>query len=349
MESDFGCLFLSGLGNNDHVGNVSSMGCLAEQQCPPLLSPAAGGKAALDDKSFNSGTPAQTDDDDGDDDDDEDECINSLAEEASTPLSSTDSSEERRDGMPHHHVSFEDNSAGAFDNVSLPPLHVQRRSCPLLGVDTNRDLSIDRIALGKTSAPLLRRAFTAPIADHEQLLPDGWKQQTEPFGEVSVVHDRALDGLHNLFDRYWNLIDAELQRSTVAQEKNDLARLVGQPGVFLVQLPTGYQGLQCRKSLCVSDRHMRFVANGATVVGILIEEGKWLQLSRKVFLPTHVGPIQVLQPQPHSESIVQRYLQQEGSFQSWVHDIEHTRSIHRVRSLKFGIFSWCNSSTATAE
>jgi len=301
--------FLSGLGNQKEVVKVGSMGCSPKLQHSPLFSPDAGGKVALDDESPTSRTPEQTDDD---------TCSN-VAEEASTGLPSINTPTEHREGTSHHHMSFEEDSTGFS--------------------------GIDRIALGKTNVSLLKRAFTAPVPEHEKLLLNGWEHTTEPFGEASAVHDGALDGLHNLFDRYWDLIAAELGRSSVPQENNAMARLVGQTCVCLVQLPTGYQGLQCRRSTCDNDRHMRFVANRASVVGLIIEEGKWLQLSRTSFLPTSIGPIQVLQPQPHSECLVRRYQQQEETFQL----LEHTRSMHSGRSLEFGIFSWCNCRAATAD
>jgi hypothetical protein len=184
-------------------------------------------------------------------------------------------------------------------------------------------------------------------------LPEGWKYETEPLGEVSAVHDVALSGLDDLFDRRWNLIAAELQRTSLAREKDALARLVGKTCVCLVHLPTGYQGLQCRRSADIEDRHLRFVANGATVVGVIIEDGKWLQMSRSAFLPTYIGPIQVLQPRTHShdhsDRIVRKYTQQEETFRSWTNELERTRTMHSARSLECGIFSCCNGMATKGE
>jgi len=69
------------------------------------------------------------------------------------------------------------------------------------------------------------------------------------------------------------------------------------PGVlkFRVQVQNGYPGVQFRRSKSLDDRYNKFARNGILVRGKVEEDGQWLRLNDKLFLPMRVNGVQVLE------------------------------------------------------
>mmetsp|Transcript_27742 Transcript_27742/g.54455 ORF Transcript_27742/g.54455 Transcript_27742/m.54455 type:complete len:464 (+) Transcript_27742:55-1446(+) len=68
---------------------------------------------------------------------------------------------------------------------------------------------------------------------------------------------------------------------------------------FRVQVPKPYPGVQYRKSKNLEDRYPRYAANGATVLGQIVDNGEWLKIRGNVFLPMRIGAVRILEPLPN--------------------------------------------------
>lgn len=68
------------------------------------------------------------------------------------------------------------------------------------------------------------------------------------------------------------------------------------PQKFRVQVPEPYPGLQYRMSKNLQDRCDTHVQDGATVVGVLEDNGEWLRLENNLFLPVKVRGSRMLRP-----------------------------------------------------
>merc|ERR1711879_881210 len=70
---------------------------------------------------------------------------------------------------------------------------------------------------------------------------------------------------------------------------------------FRVLVPSGWPGVQYRRSKNFEDRYQRYAQNGTIVKGQLEDNGKWLRLGSNVFLPMRLGSIQLVEPLPEEE------------------------------------------------
>lgn len=64
---------------------------------------------------------------------------------------------------------------------------------------------------------------------------------------------------------------------------------------FRVKVPSQYPGVQFRRSKNLADRYPKYAMNGALMKGELEDDGMWLKLSDKVYLPMHVGGVKILE------------------------------------------------------
>merc|ERR1712113_812517 len=66
-------------------------------------------------------------------------------------------------------------------------------------------------------------------------------------------------------------------------------------GIFRVQVPKPYPGVQYRKSKRLDDRYPRYAKHGSTVTGSIEDDGEWLRIDSNLFLPMKVDNMQILQ------------------------------------------------------
>lgn len=67
------------------------------------------------------------------------------------------------------------------------------------------------------------------------------------------------------------------------------------PIKFRVQVPKQYPGVQYRRSKNLEDRYLRYAKLGTLVQGHVEDNGEWLRISDKVYLPMKVGNQQILE------------------------------------------------------
>jgi len=67
-------------------------------------------------------------------------------------------------------------------------------------------------------------------------------------------------------------------------------------GLFRVQVPKPYPGVQYRKSKRLDDRYPRFAEKGSVVEGVVEDEGQWLRTNGHGFLPMRVGDTLIIVP-----------------------------------------------------
>lgn len=71
---------------------------------------------------------------------------------------------------------------------------------------------------------------------------------------------------------------------------------------FRVQVPQSYPGVQFRRSKDLTNRYPKYAKNGTVVKGHVEDDGAWLRLNDKVFLPMRVGGVQILEAiQPEAD------------------------------------------------
>eukprot|EP00927_Polykrikos_kofoidii_P041095 TRINITY_DN3501_c1_g1_i1.p1 TRINITY_DN3501_c1_g1~~TRINITY_DN3501_c1_g1_i1.p1 ORF type:complete len:513 (+),score=70.72 TRINITY_DN3501_c1_g1_i1:137-1675(+) len=68
--------------------------------------------------------------------------------------------------------------------------------------------------------------------------------------------------------------------------------------LFQVQVAHPHPGVQYRKSKRLADRDDSFAATGATVVGYVEDDGEWLRINDRQYLPIRLNGVQLLQPLP---------------------------------------------------
>jgi len=98
-------------------------------------------------------------------------------------------------------------------------------------------------------------------------------------------------------DRIWQLVAKEVSDNG-AKFSSSMDMLSSNNSVctFRVQVPKPYPGVQYRKSKCLDDRYPRYAKHGSTVKGQVEDNGEWLKISGKVFLPMKVGNISIMMP-----------------------------------------------------
>lgn len=122
-------------------------------------------------------------------------------------------------------------------------------------------------------------------------------------------------------ERLWRLVEAKVGEQIKKLENKELSYAAGagtrvggatdqslarggeQSGAgnrpFRVQVPKPYPGVQYRKSKNLEDRYPRYAANGATVLGQIVDNGEWLKIRGNVFLPMRIGAVRILEPLPN--------------------------------------------------
>eukprot|EP00419_Tripos_fusus_P008898 CAMPEP_0172661092 /NCGR_PEP_ID=MMETSP1074-20121228/4468_1 /TAXON_ID=2916 /ORGANISM="Ceratium fusus, Strain PA161109" /LENGTH=379 /DNA_ID=CAMNT_0013476809 /DNA_START=91 /DNA_END=1230 /DNA_ORIENTATION=+ len=112
---------------------------------------------------------------------------------------------------------------------------------------------------------------------------------------IVVKLDRFFDD-----DRCWQLVASDVKRNQRVRLSSSFKMLesLGKDSCyFRVQVPRPYPGVQCRNSKKVDDRHPKYAVNGTVVLGTVEDDGEWLKLSAKTYLPMRVGAIQILVPE----------------------------------------------------
>lgn len=115
---------------------------------------------------------------------------------------------------------------------------------------------------------------------------------------IVVKLDRFFDD-----DRCWQLVASDVKRNQRVRLSSSFKMLesLGKDSCyFRVQVPRPYPGVQCRNSKKVDDRHPKYAVNGTVVLGTVEDDGEWLKLSAKTYLPMRVGAIQILEPLPEA-------------------------------------------------
>jgi len=355
MEAEFGRFFLSGLGNKEvfPVGNAIRVQQHKQdqaqqhqqleqqleqeqgkqrQQLPVRFPRHTSKKTILAKRNAKRSTPVQTDDD---------RSSNLAEDQSSTRPASTDSSfevNETRRGKRELSNGNEDVHSGS--EIAKTNHNGQKRLKKKQGavVQSHGAGRGRNPAAEEPHAMKLQRAVTSPAVG-----PENW-QLIEPLAPIHPINDLAFEGLDELFDQHWDFIAAELCSSTSSKspDRDGLSNRDGQICACLVQLPATYQGLQCRRSKCFDDRHRRYVTHGATVVGLIVDEGQWMQLSETAFLPTHIGSIQILKLLPSIVNVIQVYQRTEKTLQAWVDDGVRARKLQEANNERTGFFRWCS-------
>jgi len=117
---------------------------------------------------------------------------------------------------------------------------------------------------------------------------------------MSEMESRVSDRLDRFFgdDRLWQLVAKEVSGNGAKFSSSMDMLLTNNSSVytFRVQVPKPYPGVQYRKSKCLDDRYPRYAKHGSTVTGQVEDNGEWLRISGKVFLPMKVGNISIMEP-----------------------------------------------------
>jgi len=98
----------------------------------------------------------------------------------------------------------------------------------------------------------------------------------------------------------------ETSNNCVQREDTLQSLTQGQVQSFRVSVPKGYPGIQYRKSKNLEDRYERYAKRGTVVSGEVENGGSWLKIGSSVFLPMHVGGLDVLEPASAGEAEVAR-------------------------------------------
>lgn len=98
----------------------------------------------------------------------------------------------------------------------------------------------------------------------------------------------------------------EKSHDRVQSEDTPQSLTQGQVQSFRVSVPKGYPGIQYRKSKNLEDRYERYAKRGTVVSGEVENDGSWLKIGSSVFLPMHVGGLDVLEPASAGEAEVAR-------------------------------------------
>lgn len=75
------------------------------------------------------------------------------------------------------------------------------------------------------------------------------------------------------------------------------------PMNFRVRVPKPYPGVQYRKSKRLDDRYPRYAKEGMTITGRIEDDGEWLRISDRVFLPMRVAGAPILEPLPAAAAV----------------------------------------------
>jgi hypothetical protein len=117
---------------------------------------------------------------------------------------------------------------------------------------------------------------------------------------MSELDIRVSDRLDRFFgdDRLWQLVAKEVSGNGAkfSSSMDMLSTSNNSVCTFRVQVPKPYPGVQYRKSKCLDDRYPRYAKHGSTVTGQVEDNGEWLRISGKVFLPMKVGNISIMEP-----------------------------------------------------
>jgi len=110
--------------------------------------------------------------------------------------------------------------------------------------------------------------------------------------DIDALVGNNLDKFFN-DQKAWSRVESEVADSTARSKV-----VVGSAGVgeslFKVIVPKPYPGVQYRKSKKLNDRYQRYAENGATVSGVIEDNGEWLRLAGNLYLPMRVGAVQIL-------------------------------------------------------
>jgi len=118
------------------------------------------------------------------------------------------------------------------------------------------------------------------------------------FGTMSDIDSQVNASLDRFFsdERLWQRVAKEVSVNSAQLRSVVETQAVG--GLFRVQVPKPYPGVQYRKSKSLNDRYPRYAKHGSTVTGQVEDNGEWLRISGDVFLPMKVGTIAILEPLP---------------------------------------------------
>lgn len=112
---------------------------------------------------------------------------------------------------------------------------------------------------------------------------------------------RVSRSLDNFFgdDRLWAQVAKELH-----DDPKRLAAVAPPTSrcCFQVWVPDPYPGLQYRRSKKVEDRYARYVSTGTAVWGHLEDNGEWLRVADRVFLPVRLAGVTLLHPFSQSQA-----------------------------------------------
>lgn len=148
----------------------------------------------------------------------------------------------------------------------------------------------------------------------------GLQVSKENLAEIDAQLVARLDAFF-ADERLWRLVEAKVGEQIKKLENKELSYAAGagtrvggttdqslarggeQSGAgnrpFRVQVPKPYPGVQYRKSKNLEDRYPRYAANGATVLGQIVDNGEWLKIRGNVFLPMRIGAVRILEPLPN--------------------------------------------------
>ncbi|CAJ1415576.1 unnamed protein product [Effrenium voratum] len=135
-----------------------------------------------------------------------------------------------------------------------------------------------------------------PAASQPQAASLSVKAEQLPRPEELPEMDRQVEERLDRFfqeESVWSYIEEEVLGTL---RTRDSAKAVLGVQYFRIQVPSPYPGVQYRKSRKLEDRYKRYAKQGQTVEGIVEEDGEWLRINDKVFLPMKVGFVDILQP-----------------------------------------------------
>jgi len=119
---------------------------------------------------------------------------------------------------------------------------------------------------------------------------------------------------------------------------------------FRVHMPEPYSGLWCRRSKQLDDRHRHYAEHGAMVSGHVEDGGKWLRIDSTIFLPMHMGNLQILEPVPETtmvfsieEGWLTRASRALAQFIDWGGNTSHDTEALKVTETFFPM--WCGCKT----
>lgn len=135
---------------------------------------------------------------------------------------------------------------------------------------------------------------SSSINKHSALAEEGSPLPLQPKDDHRWDQDIEM-----MLDRFfanpcvWERIAAEV--TTTSKLHGMFASAPGKAH-FRVQVPANYPGVQYRQSKDWEHRYPRYAKHGEVVSGIMEDSGRWLRISDAVFLPTRVGPLEILHP-----------------------------------------------------